>query len=66
MKYKIPDCEEYMDIVEKMDVKELLRTVICPDIGNDKKILHNNTGAAFFHAETSDVLKKRIDILIYQ
>lgn len=63
MKYTIPDYEEYKDIVEKMEVDELLRTIICPDIGNDKKILHNNTGAAFFHAESSDVLKKRIDIV---
>lgn len=61
MKYMLPEYDEYKTIVDKMSVEELLRTVICPNIGNDKTVLHNNTGSVFFHGEKSDVLKKRIE-----
>ena len=49
MKYTIPDYEEYKDIVEKMEVDELLRTIICPDIGNDKLLaaIYHNRGIAY-------------------
>ena len=51
MKYMLPEYDEYKTIVDKMSVEELLRTVICPNIGNDKTVLHNNTGSVFFMAK---------------
>jgi len=60
MRYKIPENAEIKKIVEEMSVEELLLSVVCPEVGGNRKKLYNNTVAVFHHCNTSDVLKERI------
>ncbi len=60
MKYRIKQYPEYEELVSQMTDDELIRTVVCPFIANERSRIYQNVVAEFFHPAKDEVLLERI------